>query len=77
MLMAPEAGVKEQDSSCCFSPASPPRPLELLCTIQLPALEGGASRNEVVAQGIKNVRGSGVAELREVFLSVRSMRKQL
>lgn len=37
----------------------------------------GSSINEVVAQDIKNVRGSGMAELMEVFLSFRRMRKYL
>lgn len=41
ILIAPEAEFKEQDSLCCFCPASLRRPLELLFTIQLPALEGG------------------------------------
>lgn len=47
----------------------------LLFTIHLWRV--GSSINEVVAQDIKNVRGSGVAELREVFLSFKSMRKYL
>lgn len=37
----------------------------------------GSSINEVVAQDIKNVRGSGMAELREVFLSFKGVRKYL
>lgn len=37
----------------------------------------GTSINEVVARDIKNICGSGAAELREAFLLFRSMRKHL
>lgn len=53
------------DVRCCYS--------QLNCQLW----RVGSSINEVVAQDIKNVCGSRVAELREVFLSFKSARKYL